>query len=117
MPLWDLQCPTCGWTRPDTFVRADTVLVCPDGHPVATVILPGSSGPTMIPDSIPGGRTYHNLGHDPVTVYSQSELKREMQARGLEPFVRHVGGPHTSRWGGIAPETLDGARKLLERVG
>lgn len=49
--------------------------------------------------------TLENLGHEPVTVYSRSELKREMDARGLREFVRHVpdspGGDsskHTTRW-------------------
>jgi len=55
-------------------------------------------------DKFIGGMVIENLGHDPVTVYSRSELKREMDARGLEPMVRHVGEPgsdrskHTTRW-------------------
>ena len=57
----------------------------------------------MVGDEFPGGKTFDNLGHEPVTVYSKSELKREMDKRGLKPFVRHVGvegsdkSPHTTR--------------------
>ena len=58
----------------------------------------------VIPDEWPGGKVFENLGHDPVTLYSRSELKREMDKRGLQPFVRHVGtqdgdrSAHTQRW-------------------
>ena len=55
-------------------------------------------------DGIPGGLTLHNLGHEPVTVYSHSERRRIMAERGLREQVRHVGipgsdrSPHTTRW-------------------
>lgn len=57
------------------------------------------------PDEIPGGQVIENLGHDPVTVYSRSELTRLAASRGLESHVRHI--PHdpgsdksrqTQRW-------------------
>jgi hypothetical protein len=47
----------------------------------------------------PGGKTFENLGPEPVTLYSPAELTREMRERGLEPFVRHVDGDkHVERW-------------------
>jgi hypothetical protein len=55
-------------------------------------------------DQFIGGKTFENLGHEPVTVHSRSELKREMDKRGLREAVRHVGtqgsdkNPRTSRW-------------------
>lgn len=55
-------------------------------------------------DGIPGGLTIENLGHEPVTVYSHSERKAIMKARGLREQVRHVPlpgtdkSPHTTRW-------------------
>lgn len=70
-----------------------------------------------------GGRVFENLGHEPVTLYSRSELKREMQARGLESFVRHAPAkgsdksPHTTRWVAMDAYTLDAAKALLERQG
>jgi hypothetical protein len=48
-------------------------------------------------DKFIGGKTFENLGHEPVTVYSRSELKREMDKRGLQPFVRHVGKPGSDK--------------------
>jgi hypothetical protein len=64
----------------------------------------------------PGGITFENLGHDPVTLYSPAELKREMKARGLEPMVRHRDGdPHTRSWATMDPYTLEQGRILAER--
>ena len=65
---------------------------------------PRPSSTTIIPDDIPGGMTIENMGPTPVTVYSKSEWRREMKARGLVNQVRHVGvnggdkSPHTTRW-------------------
>lgn len=60
---------------------------------------------TMIGDQVIGGaRMFENLGHEPVYIDSRSVLKREMQARGLREFVRHVGtkegdkSKETTRW-------------------
>ena len=56
------------------------------------------------PDGIPGGLVVENLDRNPITVYSRSQLKHEMDARGVRPMVRHVGDPgsdkskNTSRW-------------------
>lgn len=74
-------------------------------------------------DRFIGGMTLENLDHDPVTVYSRSELKREMDARGLQSFVRHMPlkgtdkSPHTTDWskGSIDPQTLANAKALVSR--
>lgn len=64
----------------------------------------GRYGGSVESDSIPGGLTIHNMGHEPVTVYSWSERKKIMKQRGLREQVRHVGLPgtdksqHTTRW-------------------
>jgi hypothetical protein len=69
-------------------------------------------------NDIPGGLTLENLGHEPVTVYSRSELKRELQARGLVEFVRHVPvpgsdkSPHTTSWSSV---DLEAGKALAER--
>lgn len=69
-------------------------------------------------NDIPGGLTLENLGHEPVTVYSRSELKRELKARGLVEFVRHVPvpgsdkSPHTTSWTSV---DLDAGKALAER--
>jgi hypothetical protein len=77
---------------------------------------PGATG--AIDDSFIGGRTYENLGHSEVTVYSRSELRRELKARGLEEYVRHVPvpgtdkSPHTTSWTGV---NLEAGKALAER--
>jgi hypothetical protein len=64
----------------------------------------------------PGGITFENLGHDPVTLYSPAELKREMDARGLQPMVRHTDGDtHTRSWATMDAQTLENGRILAER--
>jgi hypothetical protein len=71
----------------------------------------------------PGGKTFENLGNDPVTFYSPLEQKQYMKSHGIEEFVRHMPvpgsdkSPHTTSWAAVSRETLDGAKKMLERVG
>lgn len=68
----------------------------------------------------PGGKTFENLGDQPMTFYSPAEKTRYMRQHGIEEFVRHqpVPGsdrsPHTSRW--TAVPDLEGARAMLERM-
>lgn len=63
----------------------------------------------------PGGKVFENLGHHAVRCDSPADLKRELKARGLEPMVRHVGGPHTRSWATTDPYTLEQGRILAER--
>lgn len=81
---------------------------CKDSH---------TGGAAGIEDATwPGGITFENLGHDPVTLYSPAELKREMKARGLEPMIRHTPGDvHTRSWATMDPYTLEQGRILAER--
>lgn len=66
----------------------------------------------------PGGRVFENLGHEPVRCDSPADLKREMKARGLEPFVRHTPGDRFTRsWATMDPYTLEQGRILAERQG
>jgi hypothetical protein len=46
----------------------------------------------VIADSIIGGLTIHNLGPTPVTVFSHSERRAIMKARGLVEKVEHMPG-------------------------
>ena len=65
---------------------------CPHGVPSMVVI----------DDTITGGaRMFENLGPQPVYIESKSQLRAEMNARGLQPMVRHVGLPGTDK----SPET------------
>lgn len=68
----------------------------------------------------PGGRTFENLGPEPMTFYSPAEQKRYMKQHGIEEFVRHqpVPGsdtsPHTTRW--VSVPDMAAATKMLERI-
>lgn len=85
-----MRCEGCG-----NEIEVGSWPFCPD-HRKAT--------PNIIRDEIVGGLTIENLGSTPVTVYSHSERKAIMRARGLVEKVQHVGergsdkSPHTTRW-------------------
>lgn len=98
-----MTCPSCG-----AEMRVGSWPFCPHGF--------GANGVEQ--DGWPGGRTFENLGPEEVTLYSRSELRRELKARGLEEFVRHVPvpgsdtSPHTTSWTGV---DLEAGRILAER--
>jgi hypothetical protein len=100
MPRFDQHCKTCEWVG--------TIITDPFSHPPC----PSCGGATeriylggymVVGDDIPGGRWVENLDTKPVYVESKSQLKREMEVRGLTESVRHVGvpgsdkSPHTTR--------------------
>ncbi len=103
MPLHDRVCPTCGWVKADHYQpRTEATVLCPEGH-VTDIVYVGASFAVHGDDAFVGGKTFENMGHEPVTVYSRSEYKRELAARGLQEFVRHVDRAdgekaHTKRW-------------------
>jgi putative FmdB family regulatory protein len=71
-----------------------------------------SKAPGVIADHVPGGFVVENIGHRPMKFESKSEMKRELDRRGLEQKVRHVGergsdkSPHTTSWSGCDPTLL-----------
>lgn len=69
----------------------------------------------IIGDEFPGGKTFEHLDHEPVTVYSKSELKREMDKRNLRFTDRYrpIDGPDWRK--GIDPYTLESAKALVSR--
>lgn len=104
MPRYDQRCTTCGWAA-EVAAPPFEHPPCPDcGGKTERHYPIGSRANGVIPDEWPGGKTFENLGHQPVTLYSRTELKRELDARGLREYVRHVPGrsgdksPHTTRW-------------------
>jgi len=106
MPFYDRACEACGWTAIDVREPIAATRGCPTcGAATERAYLTGRMA-AVIDDSWPGGKTFENLGHDPVTFYSKSDYRRELKARGLEEKVRHVGlpgsdkSPHTTRWTG-----------------
>jgi hypothetical protein len=121
MPRYSQYCPVCGWQ--------DEIYAAPFQRPPC----PHCGGETdrlwvqqsaaMRQDSWEGGKTFENLGPEPVTLYSRTELKAELEKRGLQEAVRHVPvpgsdrSPHTTRWDVPCQKTLENARILLERCG
>jgi len=66
---------------------------------------PRSLSASIITDEIPGGpRMFENLGDKEVYISTKSQLRAELQARGLRECVRHVGvqgsdkSKETQRW-------------------
>lgn len=85
---------------------------------------PHTAGANSVePVTWPGGKTFENLGDQPVTFYHRSEYDKYLRNHRLEEFVRHqpVPGsdksPHTTSWAAVSRETLEGAKAMLERVG
>ena len=104
--MFDFRCRTCGHLFEGfVFSRDQAREVCCNtcGAGTEIVWLP-QSGPHVVADSIPGGLLIENLHSQPKRYYSRSELKRDMDAKGVEHRVRHVGAPgsdksiHTQRW-------------------
>jgi hypothetical protein len=80
----------------------------------------GSSDPVDV--TWPGGKTFENLGHEPVTFYHRSDYVRYLRQHHLEEMVRHqpLAGsdrsPHTTSWSAVSAETLANATALVTRV-
>lgn len=91
---YDQHCPRCGWTA-EIYAMPGEHPLCPEcGGTTERIYLGGYH---VVGDEIPGGQVIENLGHEPVTVYSKSELKREAEKRGLAQFVRHAPVPGTDK--------------------
>lgn len=98
---YDQVCTRCDWIN-EIEVYPGEHPPCPQCGAETERIYTGGYG--FIGDEIPGGMVVENLGHEPVTVYSKSELKFEAEKRGLVQRVQHVGvpgsdkSPNTTRW-------------------
>lgn len=106
MPLFDVKCGEgCNYERDDVYVaKAGELPKCPQCG-AETVRVWKTFGPAIHgDDKFIGGKTFHNIAHEPITVHSRSELKRAMDKHGVRPFVRHQPSQgsdkskHTSRW-------------------
>ena len=103
MPRYDQRCCVCAWAD-EIVARPHEAPPCPACGGVTERYYPiGATTSGVVPDEFTP-RWIENLGDRPVYVTSRSDLKREMDARGLMPMVRHVGvqgsdkSPHTTRW-------------------
>lgn len=120
MPRHTQHCTVCDW-QDDVQVQPYEHPPCPQCASATERVWCGHSA-SVNGDEWPGGKTFENLGNEPVTLYSKSELRRELRARGLEECVRHVPvpgsdkSPHTTNWDVPSARTLANAKALLERV-
>ena len=103
MPIFDRRC-ACGWSRDDCYEPSRHELACPTCGAETERVWTSRPAAMHGDDAFVGGVTYENMGHEPVTVYSRAERKREMQKRGLTEFARHQPkqgsdkSSFTSRW-------------------
>lgn len=119
MPRYDQHCEACGW-QAEIVAQPGEHPLCPDcGCRTERLWVAPAS---VHGDEIPGGVEIENLGPEPMTFYSRSEIAKEAKRRGLEPFVRHVPvpgtdkSPYTTSWAAASPWMLEQAKVLLERV-
>lgn len=119
MPRFDQRCPTCQW-QGEVIVEPFVNPACPTCGGQTERLWVSSAD--IHGDEIPGGLEIENLGPDPITFYSKSEIVKEARRRGLEPMVRHVPlpgtdrSPYTTNWAVASPWMLEQAKVLLERV-
>ena len=119
--LWriDLKCTACDWTKRDHWMRkGDALPACACGAATERAWLMGSF-PTIIGDEM--NYVDHNMASQPIKFTSKAERRRMMKQLGIQEKVRHVGvpgsdkSPHTTKWGGMDPQTMANAQALLER--
>ena len=116
MPMFDFKCE-CG-AEFEVLIRADDIAICPACRSTL-VTKEWTTTATVIGDECDFVQE-NGLQH-PVRVRSWSEYRRLMKENNCESAVRHIGvpgtdrSPHTSNWSAISPETLAGAKAMLER--
>lgn len=99
-PMFDYQCPSCGFTGESFVHKADTPVECSCGTPMTRLL----TACNIIQDTVPGGFIIENLDKVPRRFESKSQYRDELAARGLRLTDRHVGSqgsdknPHTTKW-------------------
>ena len=103
MPKHDQHCTVCEWSA-EILAAPYEMPPCPNCGGDTERWYPIGGARAVIGDEFVGGKWIENLDTTPVFVESRSQLKREMEKRGLVERVRHIGlqgsdkNPHTSRW-------------------
>ena len=114
MPTYDIRCPA--GHEHEVFAKFRDVTPCPTCGAETQRIWKGSR--QVIGDEWPGGKTFEHITHEPITVYSKTELKRVLDAHGLRHTDRLTAKDikaNAGRW--IDPYTLANAQALAARQG
>ena len=116
MPIYDTKCQRCATVTRNVTLRACEHPPCACGGDTEYLWTEHPSA-RFTDESFIGGQVIENLGHEPVTVYSRTELKQEMLKRGLEQRIKYVPGDHyLTDWSkSIDPYTLESAKALVSR--
>jgi hypothetical protein len=111
MPMYTVRC--AAGHEHDVLAKWRDVTPCPTCGLETQRLWKGAR--TVIGDEWPGGKTFEHISHEPITVYSKTELKRQLDAHGLRHTDRYH--PHDGPdWRqGIDATTLDNARVLVGR--
>lgn len=81
-------CLSCAYTAAGLCWDYDPPPVCPQHGPMEEDRGASGRAPGVVDDTIIGGRWCETLGHEPVWIESQSQLRREAEQRGLVNVVR-----------------------------
>lgn len=117
MPKYDLECVQCGQRQLNVYLASGQRPPCPCGGATQTVWT-GMSHGIETDESFIGGQVIENLAHEPITVYSRTELKEQMLKHGAEQRIKWAGpgDKYLINWAaGIDPVTLENARILVSR--
>ena len=95
---YDFACPACNQQTLNHLCEPDEMPVCAKCGVVMARLW--TETPATIDDTLPGGaRWIENLGHDPVWVETKTQLKAELDRRGLElRDTRERTAPDATPW-------------------
>lgn len=111
MPIYNIACPH--GHEHEVFAKWRDVTPCPTCGAETQRIWKGARN--VIGDAWPNGKTFEHLGHEPVTVYSKTELKKKMDAAGLRHTDRYHPNDGPDWRMAIDRQTLENARILVSR--
>ncbi len=118
MPRFDSRCTVCSYEEA-IVVAGGTHPPCAKCGGATEYIWRSNPASIQTDESFIGGQVIHNLGDQPITVYSRTELKHAMAKANATQKIKWVpGDQHLTNWGlGIDQYTLDAAKALVSRPG
>lgn len=87
---WAYECEGCGTKQKHLHWDHDPIPACACGGRLHPYSLTLARHRGVIDDQIEGGpRVFETMGHEGVYIESKSQLRREMEKRGLVNVVKH----------------------------